>query len=209
MGNILYSFRRCPYAMRARLALRSSGITYEHREIVLRDKPAAMLKASPKGTVPVFITSAETIIDESLDVCFWALEQSDPQGWLSTDRALMRAIIAQNDGPFKHHLDRYKYASRYSDDAARGDVDLAHLATAFESIALLEARLELTPYLMGEQPSLADIATFPFVRQFANAGPDAWNGAPYPKTQAWLSAWLASDDFTAIITKHPIWAPPS
>jgi len=114
---ILYSFRRCPYAMRARMALHVSGVEYEHREIILRDKPASMLDASPKGTVPVFIKDNGDVIDESLDLALWALSQNDPLGWLNGHDA---DLIAQNDGPFKYHLDRYKYASRYQDNVPRG-----------------------------------------------------------------------------------------
>ncbi len=109
---VLYSFRRCPYAMRARMALLVSGATYEHREVVLRDKPAAMLEASPKGTVPVFVTEDGVVLEESLDIMRWALGNSDPERWLDDANA---NLIEANDGPFKHHLDRYKYATRYDD----------------------------------------------------------------------------------------------
>jgi len=121
MGATLYSFRRCPYAMRGRMALNISGLEYEHREVLLRDKPDAMLAASPKGTVPVFIKADDSVIDESLDLMFFALSENDPLGWLDCDREMADTLIAQNDGDFKHHLDRYKYASRYKDDAKRGD----------------------------------------------------------------------------------------
>ena len=119
MTAILYSFRRCPYAMRGRMALSAAGIEYEHREVLLRDKPDEMLKASAKGTVPVFIKEGGEVIDESLDVMHWALAQNDSEGWLDTDMSAASALIAQNDGDFKHHLDRYKYKSRYDDTAKR------------------------------------------------------------------------------------------
>lgn len=207
MTNILYSFRRCPYAMRGRMALHMAGIEYEHREVLLRDKPAAMLDASPKGTVPVFILTDGRVIDESLDLAQWALSQNDPENWLAPDINAMLALITQNDGPFKHNLDRYKYASRYQEGVARGDMNLEHRAAGFEFIAELEARLNEHDYLMSAASSLADVAIFPFIRQFANADKDAWTDAPYPKTQIWLENWVTSDLFKAIMTKHAVWQP--
>ncbi|MBT8427753.1 MAG: glutathione S-transferase N-terminal domain-containing protein, partial [Erythrobacter sp.] len=109
---VLYSFRRCPYAMRARMALSISGAEYEHREVVLRDKPPQMLEVSPKGTVPVLVTEDGAVLEESLDIMRWALSQNDPEGWLARDDG---KLLAANDGPFKHHLDRYKYSTRYDD----------------------------------------------------------------------------------------------
>ncbi len=205
MGAILYSFRRCPFAMRARMSLMASGAAYEHREIILRDKPASMLKFSPKATVPVFITDGGEVIDESLDIALWALSRSDPQGWLTPNKGQMLALIARSDGPFKHHLDRYKYASRYSETAKRGDTDSGHREKACEFIAALEQRLENGPYLMGNKPSLADIAIFPFVRQFAAPDRAWWDGAPYPRTQVWLEKWLTSELFLTAMEKREVW----
>ena len=205
MGAILYSFRRCPYAMRGRMGLYVSGVAYEHREILLRDKPQDMLDTSPKGTVPVFIHKDGSVTDESLDLLLWALSENDPLGWLDCDRKTADTLIAANDGDFKHHLDRYKYASRYNEDTTRGDVDLAHREEAEKHIQNLEARLAKSPYLLGEKQSLADIAIFPFIRQFSNVEPKWWAGAPYPKTRDWLTRHIESGLFKAIMTKHPLW----
>ncbi|KWV95483.1 glutathione S-transferase [Erythrobacter sp. AP23] len=194
---ILYSFRRCPYAMRARMALSVSGAQYEHREVVLRDKPPQMLEASPKGTVPVLVAENGEVLEESLDVMRWALGQSDPEGWLDRDDP---ALIEANDGPFKHHLDRYKYATRYD------DVDPEeHRAAAFDILRMLEERLEAGAYLCGEQRGFADIAIFPFIRQFANADRAWFDVQDLPKLQAWLEGLITSDLFTGVMQKHPQW----
>ncbi len=194
---ILYSFRRCPYAMRARMALSMSGTEYEHREVVLRDKPPQMLEVSPKGTVPVLVTEDDLVIEESLDIMRWTLAQSDPEGWLDRDDA---ALIEINDGSFKHHLDRYKYATRYED--AQPD---EHRAAALEILEQLERRLERRAYLCGDTRGFADIAIFPFIRQFANTD-KAWFAAQdLPRVQAWLEGLVNSDLFAAIMTKRPQW----
>ena len=215
MTALLYSFRRCPYAMRGRMALAISGLEYEHREIILRDKPASMLEFSPKGTVPVFVTAQGDVIEESIDLVHYALGQNDPEGWLDGQDATSAQFMSDNDGPFKHHLDRYKYASRYSDDAKRGDIDLTHRQEAETYIAKLEARLTASPFLAGETRSLADMTIFPFIRQFANTDRDWWDGSqddtseaknpPYPATHAWLEGHLASDLFKSVMTKFPLW----
>ena len=205
MSAVLYSFRRCPYAMRGRMGLQVSGLDYEHREVLLRDKPQAMLDASPKGTVPVYILPDGTVIDESLDVLEYALGQNDPLGWLDCDMEPAEFLIDSNDHKFKHHLDRYKYASRYKDDARRGDVDLDHRKAAEDFIQVLEDRLKAGPYLLGEKQSIADIAIFPFIRQFANTDRAWWDSAPYPATQGWLEQHITSDLFLAIMKKHPVW----
>lgn len=201
----LYSFRRCPYAMRARMALHVSGVEYEHREILLRDKPAQMLEASPKGTVPVLILEDGKVIDESFDVMLWALSQNAPHNWLSPIMAAMLPIVETVTGEFKHHLDRYKYASRYNKNDDRGSVDTAHRDQACVILQTLETRLTNTPYLMGDTPSLADYATFPFIRQFANVERTWWDAPQFPIIHAWLEGFLASDIFTTIMQKHPVW----
>ncbi|MEP6342904.1 MAG: glutathione S-transferase [Maricaulaceae bacterium] len=218
MTALLYSFRRCPYAMRGRMALAMSGLPFEHREIILRDKPASMLGYSPKGTVPVFVTEQGEVIEESIDLVHYALGQNDPEGWLKGLDAASQQMIADNDGPFKHHLDRYKYASRYSEDAKRGDFDPSHRAAAEEYIAKLETRLSSSLFLAGETRGLADMTIFPFIRQFANTDRAWWDGPkvstvdgdtvntpPYPKTHKWLEGHLASDLFKSIMSKHPLW----
>jgi len=206
LSAILYSFRRCPYAMRARMGLKVSELKFEHREILLRDKPAHMLEVSPKGTVPVFITESGQIIDESLELLLFALKQNDPLGWLDCDRETVDQLIANNDGPFKHHLDRYKYASRYDAEAKRGDVDLSHRHQAETYIAAYESRLAANAFLLGDRQSLADIAIFPFLRQFANTDRNWWENAPYPHVRTWLGKHVNSDLFLSIMHKYPLWS---
>lgn len=201
---VLYSFRRCPYAMRARMALHISGEIYEHREVLLRDKPAAMLTASPKGTVPVYITKGGDVLDESLDLTIWALGRHDPENWLGSYDF---ALVTQNDGPFKTHLDRYKYASRYDAAKKRGEVDPAHRAAALDILIELNARLTHSEHLSGPKRSLTDIAIFPFIRQFAAVEPEWWQAAPLPALRRWLEGHLQSPLFKAVMTKHPLWQP--
>ncbi|WP_108484532.1 glutathione S-transferase [Oceaniglobus ichthyenteri] len=198
MTPILWSFRRCPFAMRARLALHGAQITVDHREILLRDKPAEMLAASPKGTVPVLQTR-DGVIDESLDVMHWALAQNDPEGWLefSADDA---ALIATNDGPFKQALDRTKYANRYPD----ADPDQAR-ATAAALLHPLNDRLSHHPALTGPQDTMIDAALFPFVRQFAMIDRAWFDAQPWPHLATWLNRHLDSARFAAIMVKHPLY----
>lgn len=205
MGAILYSFRRCPYAMRARMALRIAKIDYEHREVILRDKPQAMLDVSPKGTVPVLLFEDGRVLDESIDIMDYALACHVPLNWRDED-TVSGQLIAANDGPFKYHLDHYKYASRYKDDAKRGDIDLSHRREAERHIQTLEALLSDNTYLLSDYQSLADIAIFPFIRQFANTDKEWWEANPYAKTREWLSRQINSDLFQNIMTKHPVWA---
>jgi len=210
MTSILYSFRRCPFAMRGRMALAVSGLDYEHREVVLRDKPPSMLKASPKGTVPVFITSGGDLIEESLDLMYYALGQNDPENWLAGFDATGRALLGDIDGPFKHHLDRYKYKSRYDETAKRGETDINHRQQAENYIQKLEQILEANPFLSGKTRGFADIAIFPFIRQFANTDRTWWDGenqdaSPYPNTHAWLEGHIKSELFQSIMTKYPQW----
>ena len=192
--------------MRARMALKISGAQYEHREILLRDKPASMLALSAKGTVPVFKLDSGEVIDESFDLMLWALEQNDPDHWLAPGIEHMQPLNETITGDFKHHLDRYKYASRYSDAANRFSVDLSHREEAVNILTDFEARLAGTAYLMGEKPTLADYATFPFIRQFSNVEPDWWNEPQFPYMHAWLSTLVDGELFQSIMQKHPLWA---
>lgn len=201
---ILYSFRRCPYAMRARLALHVSEVDYEHREVLLRDKPAEMLAASAKGTVPVFITDTGEVLEESLDVALWALSRHDPHGWLDGYDA---ALTALNDGPFKTHLDRYKYASRYEENTKRGDVNLSHRSKAEVILNQLNQKLERNSYLTGSEQNFTDISIFPFIRQFAAVEPKWWNSTDFAALRDWLTRHVESDLFKNIMKKHPQWAP--
>ncbi len=186
------------------MGLHISGLDYEHREILLRDKPDEMLKISPKGTVPVFQTG-DRVIEESLDLLYYALEHNDPLGWLNCNRDDAEFLIHRNDGEFKFHLDRYKYASRYDETAKRGDTDLSHRTQAEAFIADYETRLKKHPYLLGDQQTIADIAIFPFMRQFGNTDMNWWNSANYPATRDWLSRHVESELFKSIMTKYPLW----
>ena len=202
---VLYSFRRCPYAMRARSAIAISSQACELREVVLRNKPAALLQVSAKGTVPVLVVRDGLVIEQSLDIMLWALQQNDPAHWLDPtlqDIHAMLALIAECDGQFKHHLDRYKYPQRYGNE--NGD---EHRAQAGQWINTLEARLCDAPYLFGAHAALADMAIAPFVRQFAHTDLDWFQAQRWPKVQGWLQAWCDSDLFDCIMTKYAPWEP--
>jgi glutathione S-transferase len=192
---LLYSFRRCPYAMRARLALRYAGVPVQIVEVSLRAKPAEMLALSPKGTVPVLCVGGR-VIEESLEIMQWALAQHDPDGWLRQGDPRVLALIAENDQVFKHHLNRYKYAERYPEQPmehyrAEGEVFLHKL----------EGLLAENDYLLAEQLSLADVALAPFVRQFAHVDREWFAGTPYRQLQAWLQRFLESPLFIAVMAK--------
>ncbi|MCM2380234.1 glutathione S-transferase [Pseudomonas marginalis] len=192
---LLYSFRRCPYAMRARLALRYSGVPVRIVEVSLKAKPAEMLALSPKGTVPVLSVDGE-VIDESLAIMQWALAQHDPDNWLLEGDPAVLALVAENDQGFKYHLDRYKYAERYPEQPmdhyrAEGEVFLQKL----------EGLLTGHAYLLADQPSLADMALAPFVRQFAHVDRDWFAAAPYPRLQQWLERFLQSPLFVGVMAK--------
>ncbi len=197
---ILYSFRRCPYAMRARMALLAADIDVELREVVLRDKPQSMIDVSPKATVPVLVLPDGTVIDESLEIMVWALAENDPLEWLTPESGTlddMLALISQNDGPFKHHLDRYKYPNRYE------DVDpLEHRQDAEKILNRLDGRLAVGKYLFGSRPALADFAIAPFIRQFANTDKEAFDAMPFVHVQRWLDDFLAAELFERALTKY-------
>ncbi|HRE18545.1 MAG TPA: glutathione S-transferase [Rhodocyclaceae bacterium] len=197
---ILYSFRRCPYAMRARLAIAASGQAVELREVVLKAKPVELLTASPKGTVPVLIEADGKVIEESLEIMRWALEKHDPEGWLAPDQGAMLALIAECDGGFKHHLDRYKYPERFA-----GAVAVEHREAAGVFLLGLNQRLQLSAYLFGEHPTLADMAVAPFVRQFAQIDAVWFATQPWPRLRQWLERLVASPRFTAIMDKYAPW----
>jgi glutathione S-transferase len=196
--TLLYSFRRCPYAMRARLALLASGATFEIREIVLRDKPAAMLAVSSKGTVPVLVLADGGVIDESLAIMLWALGQNDPEGWLAGYDA---ALVEMFDTRFKHHLDRFKYAERYAVDP------VAHRYAGLALLEILEARLSQGAHVCGAQRSLTDMAIFPFVRQFAAVDRGWFDGQPIPSVRRWLAEQVASPVFERAMVRLKPWMP--
>ena len=202
---IFWSFRRCPYAMRARLAIAASGQKVELREILLRDKPTDFLATSPKGTVPVLKLKNGQVIDESRDIMFWALEQNDPENWLAVWRrnsAFTLAFLDRLDGAFKHDLDRYKYASRYDRDAGS-----AHRDSGGVFLAELNQDLQQTGALSGAQLGLLDFASLPFVRQFRIAGPDWFDDQSWPHLHAWLGGFLDSASFRLVMQKYPQWSP--
>jgi len=198
---ILYSFRRCPYAMRARLAIAASGQTVELREIVLREKAPEFLETSPSATVPC-LKDGDAVVDESLDIMLWALKRADPEGWLQPEKggeAGMLSLIGECDGPFKRHLDRYKYDTRY-DGADRQE----ERAGASGFLWHLENLLE-EGGLSGSRPTLADFAILPFVRQFANTDRTWFDGEDWPALKAWLTGFETSGRFQAIMQKWPKW----
>ena len=205
---VLYSFRRCPYAIRARLALAVSGLQYELREVSLKSKPPEMLAASLKGTVPVLVQPNGQVIDESLDIMRWALAQHDPQGWLTqASPDDMQALIAGNDGEFKPALDRYKYPNRYPQESG-GDIQAFALAQRLDAANWLQ-QIELLlaqGWLFGPQASLADMVTLPFVRQFAHINAAWFAAQPWPKLQAWLARFEASALFESVMEKREPWA---
>ena len=203
----LYTFRRCPFAIRARMALASAGISFQVREVVLRNKPQHLLDVSAKATVPVLLLPDGRVIEESLDILHWALDTNDPCGWkrwTEEKRLLMDELITVNDGSFKLHLDRYKYADRYPEHSRQHYRRLAEV-----SILELELRLQKAAHLFGETRSFADIAIFPFVRQFANVEPIWFQTAPYPHLKAWLSEILDSQMFESIMFRYKPWQPGS
>lgn len=200
---ILYSFRRCPYAMRARLALAYAlpAQSLELREVVLKDKPAELLAISPKATVPV-LQLENQVVDESLDIMLWALEQKSDQSWLPNETAIRQeifALIKENDGKFKWALDRYKYSDRYEESQSH----YRELGEVF--LKKLDQRLTHGPYLMGESMSLLDAAIFPFIRQFAHVDKKWFDQCSYADLRSWLNLHLESDLFQSIMTKYSKW----
>lgn len=193
--NTLYSFRRCPYAMRARMALRYSGVPVEIVEVSLKAKPAQMLAISPKGTVPVLDAGGQ-VIDESLEIMRWALAQNDPDNWLLDGDSRIAELIEANDQVFKVHLNRYKYAERYPEQPME-----VYRAEGALFLQRLDELLEGRDYLLAGHPSLADIALLPFVRQFAHVDRDWFAQTPYVRLQAWLQRFLESELFTGIMKK--------
>ncbi len=200
---ILYSFRRCPYAIRARLALVASAIKTEVREVILAEKPDELLRISPKATVPVLCLSSDTLIDESLDIMLWALSQSNAPRWLGDSEQIkiesMR-LIEINDTKFKPQLDRYKYADRYPGLSIQDHRELAQFY-----LDELESKLQHNTYLMGDSLSLADVAIFPFIRQFAMVDRLWFDQLPFHQLRAWLDGLLHWNLFLRIMVKLPAW----
>ncbi len=201
MLPILYSFRRCPYAIRARMALKYAGVQVELREVLLREKPPQMLAASTKGTVPVLVLSDGSVFDESYDVMRWALGVNDPDYWWNPILASeVDGLIEENDFSFKVYLDHYKYADRHPQHTME-----YYRSQAEGFLDTLEARLTTSQFLLGEKISIADVGIFPFIRQFAFVDKAWFYQAPYPNLQNWLACFLASDLFLSVMEKYPLW----
>jgi glutathione S-transferase len=199
--TILYSYRRCPYAMRARMALTYSGIPVEIREISLRDKPPSMLAISPKGTVPV-LQRGQLVIDESYQIMQWALAQSDSDQWFKKElEQSIHQWVATNDGPFKKLLDQYKYPDRFPQENIENT-----LKSALElQLQPLEHQLSQSPFIFGEKMSLADVAIFPFVRQFAMVDQARFDQLGLIALKRWLNGYLESRLYLSVMTKYPVW----
>ena len=199
--HCLYSFRRCPYAMRARLGILFAELQVELREITLKNKPSQMLAISPKGTVPVLQLLDGTVIEESTEIMIWALEQQDPQGLLDAEVLQQaNALIDKNDNEFKYWLDRYKYADRHTDMT---QTEYRQKGEIF--LQVLEALLTKNPYLLGKTVTIADIGIMPFVRQFAHVDRNVFYSLPYPNLQQWLQDWLQHPFFLQTMTKFQPW----
>jgi len=202
---VLYTFRRCPYAMRARLALHYSGIGLELREVDLGAVPESLSQASPKSTVPVLVLPDGRVIDESLDIMLWALRRNDPDGWLGEDECHVPGagqLLEMNDYSFKQDLDHYKYAERYPEHTQQ-----EYRERGEEFLRELDALLGEHAFLLGDSISLADVGIFPFIRQFALVDRDWFDSAPYRNLQRWLDGFLHSALFGAVMLKHPVWKP--
>lgn len=201
---VLYSYRRCPYAMRARMGIYLAGIQVEQREIVFWDKPQEMLLASPKGTVPVLLTNSGQVIDESRDILNWALSTAGLEQRYCPAEYVgeINQWIDRNDNEFKHWLDRFKYADRYPEES------ITYYRQAGEAfLSLLEQALHGQFYLVNDDLTAADIAVFPFVRQFINVDKVWWESAGYPNIKSWFSNIVSSEFFMQIMKNRPVWEP--
>jgi len=198
----LYTFRRCPYAMRARMALLQAGRAFEAVEVSLRAKPASLMALSPKATVPVLQLPDGSVIEESWDIMRWALAAPDAQGWWARAQSPANLdLVRRNDGDFKHHLDRWKYPQRYASETLTPD---AHRDSAVDVLLRpLEARLLSTPFLGGAEPCATDLAVMPFVRQFAAVDPAWFATLDLPSVRSWLNGWLVHPLFAACMYKLP------
>ena len=200
MKPLLYTFRRCPFAIRARLAIKVSGVEVDTQEVSLRAKPKKMLECSPKGTVPVLKLTDGRVLEQSLDIMHWALSINDPEHWLDDDQAISTetmSLIQQNDESFKPKLDLYKYAARFPQHP-----EAYYREQAEPFLVELESRLSKNGYLMGGHYTLADMAIFPFIRQFSNVNPDWFYASHYHHLIAWLDRLISSKLFQNIMQKE-------
>lgn len=199
---ILYSFRRCPYAMRARLALQRAEIKSELREVILRDRPEHMMEISPKGTVPVMLLQDGTLLEESLDIMDYACTKIDSLSWKKESIENFDEMISKLDGDFKHNLDRYKYPNRYD------NVDsIQHRDANIPFLEIIDNLLVDGNFLSGEEMGILDCAIFPFIRQFANHDRDWFDNLPLQRLLQWLDACLSSEEFKIVMKKYKQWTP--
>ena len=196
---VLYSFRRCPYAMRARMAIAYSKQTVTLREVVLKIKPPSLFTYSHKGTVPVLVLEDGTVIDESIDIMYWALKIQDRDRWLENLEEQIK-LIKINDHSFKALLDKYKYADRHPEHSEQ-----CHREACYPFLDHLEALLEKQNFLFSDQYGFADIAIFPFIRQFAHVDLAWFESSSWTKLQHWLTQLKTSELFTSVMTKYPAW----
>ena len=202
---ILYSFRRCPYAMRARLAIKASGLIVEIREVELKNKPKEFLNISPKATVPIVCISSKQIIEESLDIMEWALKINDPLKLLKHEklnRIEIHSILNKLENEFKQNLDRYKYSSRFDLPNPKLYRD-KNLQTLNEFNNLLQNNKGI----YSSNLSLLDYAVFPFIRQFRNVNSVWFDSLELKFLQTWLYELIDSDEFSSIMKKYEIWKP--
>jgi glutathione S-transferase len=199
---VLYSFRRCPYAIRARMAILYSGLSVELREVFLADKPPSMMEASPKGTVPILLLPDDRVVEESYEVMRWALNYHDPNSWWRAELAdETKSLVEENDDEFKAHLDHYKYSDRFPEQPK------SHYRDQGERfLNKLELLLRHKQYLQADELTFSDVAIFPFVRQFAFVDKSWFDQSPYPYLQEWLQSFLDSQLFLSVMDKLPAWA---
>mgnify|MGYP002634248820 CR=1 FL=1 len=198
---ILYSFRRCPYAIRARLALLQSDIRVEIREVKLAQKPAEFIQCSAKATVPVLVKDNAQVLDESLDIMYWALSQNDPENWLDGEvQDLTVSLIAENDLSFKEHLDHYKYAQRFPQHE-----QIVYRQQAEVFLQKLEDLLQKNRYLLTDNITLLDMAIMPFIRQFAGVEPGWFASSDYSRLKEWLEELVSQELFRQVMTKYVFW----
>jgi glutathione S-transferase len=202
---ILYSFRRCPYAMRARIVLYYSKISHEHREVDLKNKPQDMLDVSTKGTVPILLLPNASVLDQSLDIMYWALSRNDPNNWLPTSsatRKIANSVIEENDTIFKSSLDRYKYPDRYNSENISSNDDKNQCLKFMEKI---ESKIEGKNFILSDRISMVDIAIFPFIRQFSLVDETWFHSLPYTLVKKWLLALCESNLFNSVMNKFESW----
>lgn len=202
---VLYSYHRCPYCMRAHMALFNSGIKVELREVDINNMPEEAASISPKATVPILVFNDGTFIDESWDIVKWALAQNDPDNWLGKDNAYLldaEMLVETNDFSFKEDLDHYKDSDHYPQQR-----DQDYRQACEEFLLELEDMLSDSQYLLSDAMSLADIGVFPFILQFSQVDKEWFVQSPYPRVQHWLNRIIGSSLFQHIFQKHKIWRP--